>query len=72
MDEIKLSVTVRKTFQEAPYEPFAVQLGLERTYKKLSSEGIVEESKKISKTLELAMDEIFVERQGRELDEGST
>ena len=60
---MKLVVSIGKTYQEDPYEPIRIELGLERELKAgVKDEEITKKFKEDSLLLQDAIDEIYLDR----------
>jgi len=60
---MKLTVNISKTFQEDPYEPIKVELGLERELKAVTKdEEITNKFREDSLLLQDTIDEIYLDR----------
>jgi hypothetical protein len=59
---MKLTITLKKTFQESSYEPFSVELGMETDVNTTMEKEVIHKYKRMANTLQDTIEEIFIER----------
>lgn len=63
---MKLAVSVRKTYQERQYEPFSVEVSMDRESVPLTEEAVIGQLQNMATILQDAIEEIIIERTEKE------